>query len=154
MTVTSWRIVKAKYASTAYSGEGARRYGGRWNSPGKATVYTAGSAALAVLELLVHLSSHRILGAYRLCPCTFDDSLVESVDRGELPSNWRSDPAPWEPKRIGDAWISGQSSVVLRVPSAVVEYEHNFLLNPAHPDFGKVEFGSPQPFQFDPRLLD
>src|SRR5262245_29579658 len=72
VTLTAWRIVKARHAANAFDGEGARLEGGRWNSPGTPTVYTSQSAALAALELLVHLGRGSILSAYTLIPCTFE----------------------------------------------------------------------------------
>ena len=93
MAITAWRIVKARNAANAFDGEGARVEGGRWNSPGTPVVYTSQSAALAALELLVHLGRSSILAAYVLIPCTFDDALVSRLDRKRLQKNWRSYPA-------------------------------------------------------------
>ena len=141
------------HAASAFTGEGARLFGGRWNSKGSAVVYTAGSASLAFLELLIHLSSHRVLEAYRMCEVTFDGSLVEAINASDLPTHWRSAPAPLELKQIGDAWGRNCSSAVLRVPSVIVDSEVNYLLSPAHPDFSRIEINPPKPCQFDPRLL-
>lgn len=154
MKLTAWRILKAKHAASAFTGEGARWFGGRWNSKGTALVYAAGSASLAVLELLVHLSSHPILEAYRLCEVTFDEKLIEAINPSDLPANWRSDPGPLELKQLGDAWVANRSSAVLRVPSVMVDTEVLYLLNPAHRDFSSLEISPPKPFHFDPRLLD
>lgn len=153
MTITAWRIVKARHAASAFDGEGARVEGGRWNSPGTAVVYTSQSAALAALEILVHLGRSTILLAYVLIPCTFDDALVSRVDRRRLPKNWRSYPAPPESQLVGDEWAKGGKSVVLEVPSAVIDTESNYLLNPKHPDFQDIRVLNPQPFAFDLRLL-
>ena len=153
MKVVAWRIFQAKHEASAFAGEGARLFGGRWNNKDAVVVYAAGSASLAVLELLVHLSSHQILELYRLCDVAFDGKLVEAISSSDLPSNWRSDPAPLELKQLGDAWIRNRSSAVLRVPSAIVDTEANYLLNPAHPEFASIEIGSPKSFQFDARLL-
>jgi RES domain-containing protein len=149
---TGWRITKTHRLDTAFDGEGARLHGGRWNSPGTAVVYTAQSAALAALELLVHLQSSHLLGAYSFVPARFDRSLVEGIDAGALPADWRRYPAPAALQQIGDQWVAGARSAVLEVPSAVVPSERNFLLNPAHRDFARIEIGAPQPFEFDPRL--
>jgi len=147
-----WRIVKAALAPTAFDGEGARQYGGRWNSPGTAVVYTAQSESLAALELLVHLGSSELLICYSTIPATFDDALVEILDPARLPADWTSAPAPAALQQIGDQWAAAQRSVILRVPSALVPNESLFLVNPAHPDLARVAIGSPTPFQFDPRL--
>ena len=153
MKITAWRIYKPKHAATAFTGEGARLYGGRLNSRGVAVVYTSGSISLASLEMLVHLQSSDILRAYVLRPVTFDASLVERVAPANLPAGWRSNPPPPAVRQIGDAWVANARSPVLRVPSAVVEMESNFLLNPAHADFGRIELGGEEPFNFDPRLV-
>jgi RES domain-containing protein len=151
--ITAWRIVKARRAGDAFDGEGARLNGGRWNSPGTAAVYTAGSAALADLELLVHLNQGAALQSYVLIACTFAETCVIRLARSRLPSNWRSYPAPAELQSLGDAWINSRQSVVLEVPSAIVESESNYLLNPHHPGFPSITIGESKPFEFDIRLL-
>ncbi len=150
--VTAWRITKRKHARNAFSGEGAREFGGRWNNPGTAIVYTAQSQSLAALEMLVHLDSSDLLQKYVLIAVEFDQSLIRPVEPAALPRDWRSDPAPPEIRSIGDDWVLAGSSAVLQVPSALVPGENNFLLNPAHQDFAKLRFGKPLAFRFDPRL--
>jgi RES domain-containing protein len=150
---TTWRIVKARHAAGALDGEGARVEGGRWNSPGTPVVYTAQSAALAALEMLVHLGRGSILPAYIVIPCAFDDALVSRLDRKRLPKNWRSYPAPPELQLIGDEWVSRSASAVLEVPGAVIEADANYLLNPHHPHFRAVRVREPQRYEFDLRLL-
>jgi RES domain-containing protein len=152
VTITAWRIVKARHAAGAFDGDGARVEGGRWNSPGTAIVYTAGSAALAALEMLVHLGRASILQAYVLIPCGFDEALVSKLDRARLPKSWRAYPAPPELQLIGDEWVKSDTSAVLDMPSAVIETDSNFLLNPRHRDFQGVRLMDPQPFAFDVRL--
>lgn len=153
MKLHSVRIVKVKHAATAFSGEGAKRFGGRWNTPGAAMVYTAGSASLSILEMLVHLHSHELMNRYVLCEVTFDDSLVTAIDSATLPKNWRRSPPPVSVQHVGDAWLAGAASAILRVPSTIVPAEWNYLLNPAHADFGAIKFG-PRPFvRFDPRVI-
>jgi RES domain-containing protein len=150
---TSWRIVKSRHASTAFDGEGARLYGGRWNSPGTRMVYTSRSVSLAVLEILVHLRETALLSSYSLIAARFDDALIEGLDHSRLPDGWRTFPALSELQHIGDEWVRSQRSAVLQVPSAVVERESNYLFNPAHPDFSSIVIGEPEPFTFDERLL-
>ena len=152
MIVTSWRITKPKHARNAFTGEGAREFGGRWNHPGTAVVYTAQSQSLAALEMLVHLDSADLLDKYVLIGVEFDQSLIRPVESAALPRRWMSDPPPPEVQSIGDEWILAGSSAVLQVPSALVPGENNFLMNPAHPDFAGVRFGKPLAFRFDPRL--
>jgi RES domain-containing protein len=151
--LTAWRIVKKRHRARAFSGEGARRFGGRWNSPGLPVVYVASTRALAVLEMAVHLDRSTLLTSFVLIPCEFHETLVIAVDRAVLPVNWRRNPPPAELAAIGDAWVREAQSAVLAVPSAVIEEETNFLLNPAHPDFSKVVIGDADAFEFDPRLI-
>jgi RES domain-containing protein len=150
---TCWRIVKSRHASTAFDGEGARLYGGRWNSPGTRMVYTSSTISLAVLEVLVHLQEASLLSSYSLISVSFDDALVERLERSRLPDGWRTYPPPSELQRIGDEWVRSQRSAVLEVPSVIVVRESNYLLNPTHPNFSTVVIGESEPFTFDERLL-
>ncbi len=152
MTVSAWRITKEVHAKSAFSGEGARLYGGRWNGRGTALIYTAESQSLAVLEILVHLDSPELLKRYVLFEVTIQSSLIEVLDLANLPRDWKANPAPDEVQSIGDEWVRSRRSAVLRVPSTLVPAENSYLLNPEHPDFKKLHFGKPLPFQFDPRF--
>ena len=152
MTFTAWRITKRKHAKHAFDGAGARKYGGRWNSPGTAVVYAAQSQSLAVLEMLVHLDGPELLEHYVFMPVEIDESLVQNIEIQKLPRNWQAYPAPKRLSAIGDEWLRAASSVVLQVPSALLPAENNFLLNPNHPDFHKLASGDPVSFQFDPRM--
>ncbi|HYM61824.1 MAG TPA: RES family NAD+ phosphorylase [Thermoanaerobaculia bacterium] len=151
--ITTYRIVKARYAATAFDGEGARVSGGRWSSRGTAMVYTSESAALAALEMLVHFQRGAVLPAYVVIPCSFDQSLVSNLNPSILPRNWRSYPAPRKQQLIGDDWVKRGSSAVLRVPSVIIASESNYLLNPRHADFASIRIGSRQRFKLDLRLI-
>lgn len=146
----AWRIVKEKHSATAFSGEGARLYGGRWNSPGISVVYASSSRALAALESLVHLNPP-VIFKYVALPVEFDEALVEKA--AALPADWQEHPAPSSTKAIGDLWVKQARSAVLELPSVIIAGESNFLLNPAHADFSKITIGKPEPFAFDSRLL-
>lgn len=150
--IRAWRLTKPKYAASAFDGEGARLFGGRWNSPGTAVVYTSSSAALALTELLVHLDSAALLSAHVLIPVEMDEALIETLDAAQLPRGWVDFPVPADVQAFGDHWVRERRSAVLRVPSVVVPMENNFLLNPAHPEFGKLQMGRPIKFPIDPRL--
>jgi len=150
--ITAWRIVRLKHAATAFSGEGAMRASGRWHSRGTPLVYAAESKALAVLELMVHLEADELLKHYRLTSVTFDESLSRVLQRSDLPPDWKRRRVPKTTKQIGDLWVASKQSVVLKVPSVIIEGEHNYLISPNHPDFGKLSIGEPQPFRFDRRL--
>jgi RES domain-containing protein len=151
--ITSWRITSAEFAATAFDGKGARLYGGRWNSIGVRMVYTSSSAALAALELLVRIRKRERLRGYVIFACSFDEGLVETVDRRKLPGEWRGHPGPPELRQLGDRWIRESRTMALQVPSAIIENETNYLLNPAHEDFAKVDIADPVPFSLDVRLL-
>jgi len=148
----AWRIVKEKHAATAFSGEGAARNGGRWNSRGVRVVYASSTKSLAALESLVHLNPP-VRFKYVAIRVEFVAAQVEIFPPRELPRNWRVEPPPLSSQRVGDAWVLAGHSVVLAVPSVIVSGEPNYLLNPAHPDFKKISIGKPERFTFDPRLL-
>jgi RES domain-containing protein len=148
-----WRIVPAHRAADAFSGEGARLFGGRWNSVGVPMVYVAESMALGALEILVHVDDGNFMEEYLTIPVTFDKRLVRVLDFDALPSDWRENPPPVSTQQLGDQWAHAQDSVVLQVPSVLIPGERNYLINPLHPNLGKLKIGAPQPFEFDPRLM-
>ena len=150
--ISAWRITKRKHTKTAFSGSGARKYGGRWNSPGTAIVYTSETQSLAVLEMLVHLDGPDLLQEYVLIGVEIEESLLRDLDPSVLPHNWRTDPAPLALRKIGDEWAVARSSVALRVPSILLPGESNVLFNPAHTDFARLVIDKALAFSFDPRL--
>ena len=153
MTFTAWRLTKRKHVRVAFNGAGARIYGGRWNSPGTPVVYTAQGQSLAVLELLVHLDDPLLLAeTFALIPVEIDTGFVLELSRSALPTNWQGMSSAAQLRSIGDDWVRNASSAVLKVPSAVVPAESNFLLNPRHPSFAKLRIGKPTSFQFDARF--
>jgi RES domain-containing protein len=149
----AWRIVKKRHVRLAFDGEGARRYGGRWNSPGTSVVYASQSRALCLLEVLAGIRSVTLIKAYLIIPIRFDDSLATRVEPRVLPAEWRQSPPPPSTQQIGDRWAEEQRSVILRVPSSIVPDESNYLINPAHPDFVRMEIGAPEELSIDSRLL-
>ena len=151
MIVTAWRIVKKRRLSGAFDGEGARITGGRWNSVGVPAVYTAGSISLAMLEMLVH-EEPSLVSSYSVFPVRFESALIENVNVVSMPPNWNTYPAPAAIVKIGDDWLRSGRSVVLRVPSAIVASESNYLLNPKHKDFSTIVIGSPEDLPIDSRL--
>ena len=145
-----YRICKTKYAVTAFDGEGAFRFGGRWNRRGTRMIYTAGSIALAALEMLVHLEDDDLIFAYSYIVAHIPAELILSVkDFRPLPKNWSTSPTPASLQQLGDDWVREQTSAVLEVPTAIVPLEKNYLLNPAHPDFAKLKLEKPERFIFD-----
>lgn len=150
--IRAWRIVKEKHAATAFSGEGARLYGGRWNSAGVSMVYTSATLALATLESLVHLNPP-VTFKYVAFPVEFEDNFVEEMAPASLPADWAEEPPPPATKKMGDLWVKESRSAVLKLPSVIIPGESNFMLNPAHPDFRKIAIHKPESFSFDPRLI-
>ncbi|MGP8289295.1 RES family NAD+ phosphorylase [Vreelandella zhanjiangensis] len=151
--VQAYRLVKRKCQDTAFDGEGARLYGGRWNSPGNACVYVASSESLALLESMVHLESSRLLNAYALLRLTLPAESILRVGVEDLPDNWQEAPAPAETAELGDGWLASGQSLALALPSVVVPRELNYMLNPEHPLFDRtVASAEALPFQLDPRL--
>jgi RES domain-containing protein len=151
--IRAWRIVKSTYEDSAFNGEGARLYGGRWNTPGHTAVYVASSQALAVLEIMANGLAIEDAENFVFLSVEFPESFVTEVAKADLPPNWSISPAPESTKIIGDRWIASGSSVVLLVPSVVVPDECNYLLNPQHPYFASVVIGSSRRFAIDPRLV-
>jgi RES domain-containing protein len=128
-----YRLSRALSGEAAFDGEGARRVGGRWNLPGTRVVYASTTLSLATLEVMVHLQSYRALGLYWAYGYDLEeDEIAELTD---LPPDWAVYPAPVEPQRRGTAWARAGQSLALKVPSAVVPPEYNFLINPLHPAF-------------------
>jgi RES domain-containing protein len=139
--IRAWRIVDATRVANAFTGEGPRLLGGRWNSPGVRIVYASENVALATLEVLVHLRRMASLPEFVVISCEFDEKLVDAVKH--VPPSWRDYPPPLQLQAIGDEWIRRARSAVLRVPSVIVPAENNYLLNPAHPKFRRIRIGKP-----------
>ncbi len=150
--MTVWRLSSARYAATAFSGEGAKHYGGRWSPPGLAVIYCAESRSLALVEVLAGTDDVDRLfeQEWVLVPADLPADCIEKPAR--VPEDRRQYPHSPATQAFGAGWVQSLRSVALRVPSVVVPGEFNYLLNPAHPYFAKVKIGKPEPFSFDPRL--
>ena len=147
-----WRLTRRPHADL--SGRGGRLADGRWHSRGRPIVYCATSAALAVLEVRVHLDLPLDLlpDDYVLMQLAAPDDLeVWNIRPADLPAGWRSREDICRP--IGDGWLAQGSTALLRVPSAIVEVERNVLLNPRHRDAGSVAVAEVMPFGWDERLF-
>ena len=150
--LTVWRLVTARFADSAFSGEGARLYGGRWNRKGVPMVYAAATQSLAMLEMLVQ--DEPLRARYVVIPATLPKGLkIERIAPEQLPAGWRDLYAREPLQAIGGDWVKRQSSAVLAVPSAVIPAESNYLLNPQHPWFARIEIGKPQDFVTDLRRV-
>jgi RES domain-containing protein len=146
-----WRL--ARLAHAKLDGEGARLAGGRWNSRGRAAVYASSRLSLAALELLVHTDVPLVPPDLVAFEIEVPDTIpVETVDVASLPKDWR---LPGHPscRAIGDTWLAEERTAVLRVPSAVVPEEWNFLINPAHAAAKAIHVVGRRKFAFDSRLL-
>jgi RES domain-containing protein len=151
--IIAWRLVHAMLAADAFSGEGARTNGGRWNHEGTPVVYVSGSISLAALELFVHLGEESRDAKYVCFEVRIpEDVKVERLTGRNLPGDWRSDRIPVSTRNCGTKWARELTTAVLRVPSVVVPMEFNYVLNPVHPDFTKLQIGKAQPFSFDRRM--
>lgn len=136
----------------AFDGSGARMYGGRWNSKGTELTYLAGSQALSILEVVVHVLRPDQLNYYSLFEVRFDEKLISELPLDRLPQDWKNDPAPRSTKQIGDDWVTAQDSLILQVPSTIVTDEPNYLVNPNHPDLHKISISEPIPYPIDSRI--
>ena len=149
-----WRICREPYA--AFSGEGARRFGGRWNSRGVPMVYASTSLALAAIELFVHLEPGQapddLVYVSALLP---EGESARTLQPSDLPPAWWTDNAAT--RDLGDAWIQAlpatRSSLAMLVPSVPIRAEWNVILNPLHPRSSELQLDPPQPFIFDARMF-
>ncbi|HEY9419825.1 MAG TPA: RES domain-containing protein, partial [Thermoanaerobaculia bacterium] len=142
-----WRITSVRYADQAFDGEGARRYGGRWNRPGIAVAYCSMTLSLAALEFFVHLEpSLAPKGLICVAAEIPGDVSTEEIDPKDLPGDWRSYPAPERLLDLGTDWARSLRTAVLIVPSSVIPHERNVLLNPVHPEAQKLRIRPSEPF--------
>jgi RES domain-containing protein len=138
---------------TAFDGEGARLFGGRWNSAGTAMVYASRYKSTAILETRVHIEATSKRKDYKSFAFRFDKELLQVLLTTHLPGNWRQEPVPLSTQQLGDDWAKSLSSVILGVPSIIVPEDLNYLINPRHPDFSKIQIDKPTDFAFDERLF-
>jgi RES domain-containing protein len=148
-----WRICRLVHAADAFSGEGARLYGGRWNSPGVRVVYSSTSLALAAVEAFVNLEPNLRPDDLVSVECAVPDEIeTQTVAIDSLPLTWNK--AKDDSLRgVGDTWVRVGKTLALYVPSAAIRGEWNVLINPAHPEFKKIEILEPKPFEFDLRMF-
>jgi RES domain-containing protein len=144
-----YRLTKCIYNDL--SGSGARLYGGRWNSEGRSMVYLTSSRSLALLEALVHLSPTNLPNDYCMMTIDVPDNIAE-IDTKMLPHNWHEYPEQNSLKQIGNKFLQENKHLLLKVPSAIIKEEYNYLMNPLHSQSAAVKILSNQPFYFDQRL--
>jgi RES domain-containing protein len=151
--VRVWRLTRKEHLDKALSGEGARRFGGRWNGRGVPIVYTSESLELALLEALVHIDVEVLPRDYWQVSFEIPDELIAPSPQ-RLPTGWDALP-PYRPgvQRVGDAWVKSGLSLALRVPASVLPERFNVLVNPAHPDIAQVCEVSRAKLSWPPRLV-
>jgi len=148
-----YRICKSKYAKTAFSGAGGLESPGRWHRKGQPIVYAASTLSLAALEYFVHLGRTDLKIAFVAVHAIIaDDLAMEVVDPASLPKDWNCSPPIDATMDLGTQWCLDLRGVVIKVPSAVVQGEFNYLLNPRHPDFKMIKISTSERFSFDTRM--
>ncbi len=149
-----WRICRSRHAATAFSGEGARRFSGRWHPAGVPVVYSSLSLSLAALETFVHLDLSVMPDDLVSVAATLplDADRCEHVELTSLPSDWKRPNHP-ALQEIGAEWVRSGRSLALMVPSAVIEDEWNVLINPGHSAATEIRIDSPKAFRFDARMF-
>lgn len=147
-----YRLTKQKY-SASLNGIGAALKGGRWNSKGTEIIYTAANRALAMVEALVHLSPQVLPESFMMMEIDIPDTIkIDEIKEILLPDNWQIFPLMPASQKVGDNFIRENNFAVLKVPSAIVKGDYNYLINPYHVDFKKIKVMSIEPFGFDKRL--
>ncbi len=152
--ITIYRLVKKKHLLCAFDGKGAKENGGRWNKPGTALVYTSGSLSLAAHETFVHLGYDSVYLSFVYIPVDIPEVLaIHALDDSNLPEDWEDEPPPNSTRLIGTEWAASLKTAVMRVPSAIIPGEFNYLLNPNHAHFSHLIIHPAVPFRFDRRML-
>ena len=148
-----YRIANKQYLKDL-SGYGAKQFGGRWNSIGTPMLYASSSISLATLEILCHVPMQLMPSNYGIITIEIpDDISIKNLNIKELPINWNTYPAPIKLSKIGNDWIKQNSSLLLKVPSVIVENEYNYLINPLHQDFNKIKIIAESNFDLDKRII-
>ncbi|MFN3996678.1 RES family NAD+ phosphorylase [Algoriphagus sp.] len=148
-----FRLIRKKYG-IELSGKGAALSGNRWNSKGTELIYCADSRALAMAEVAVHLSLSILPKDYVMVEIEIPNSIsISSLKTDDLPQGWNSFPHLLDTQKIGDDFVAERKSCVLKVPSAVVPGDFNFLINPHHLDFASISIVGQKEFPFDSRLF-
>ena len=153
MTLTVFRLGKHVYRDQLFRGQGGLYASGRWTPRGRPVVYTSASISLAVLEYTVNYRRRGWVPATVLGRAMIPAGIrVETVSIDKLPANWFAASPPPQLQVFGGEWLEHGATAVLKVPSAIVTEEWNYLLNPLHADFRKFRISTPQRFNFDQRV--
>lgn len=155
-----WRIEYSRHLDDALSGEGARRYGGRWNRKGTAVVYLSSSLSLAALEKFVHAQpAGKDIALHALAIELPRDTLERALRPDPLPAGWSNPEPQQQTMKWGSEWAGAGKSLAALVPTALLPLacferteEFNLILNPQHPDMKKVRIADRAAYSFDPRM--
>ncbi len=149
-----YRLAREKYANDI-SGTGARLNGGRWNSRGKNALYSAENVSLAKLEVAVHLDLDLLPDDYCLIEIELPDkAIIKTLELSGLSDDWDSIPHSESTQLIGDDFLDENKFLALKVPSAVVPQENNYIVNPNHASFSEIKINKIERFTFDNRLFN
>ena len=153
MSLIVWRISHKKHIDSAFKAEASNYNRGRWNSKGTSLIYTSATLSLATLETLVSMEIENFGNIFVSIGVKIPDNLpIKQVDENLLPHNWRDTSPPFVLASIGDKWLTAKTTAVLKVPSAIIPQEYNYLINPLHPDFERISIYPPQSFTLDRNL--
>lgn len=146
-----FRISAEKYSSKLSSSGSANR----WNEDGQFVIYTGSSRSLSSLELVVHRSSIKPKIKYKVMIIHIPDkeSLFKQILIKELPSNWRSIAAYPNLQKLGSKWYKSKESLILKIPSAIIPQEYNYIINTTHPDFLSIKLINTEDYFWDSRLF-
>ncbi len=148
-----YRVCRTQFANDL-SGTGSRIYGGRWNSPGLAAVYTSGSKSLAVLESLINAPPAILKNYFSILTIEIAGKfIIDEILEQNLPKNWNEFPSPNWLARLGDKWLKEGKILLMKIPSAIIYSEDNFIINPAHADFKKVKIIFTEKLELDKRII-
>jgi RES domain-containing protein len=149
-----FRIARKPFARYPLDGRGGLFAAGRWHTPRRLVVYTSSSLALASLEVLVHTDIDLVPTDLVAIEISIPDDLrIKAIPVSKFPRTWRKYPTPRSLQKLGDSWLDGVYTCVLRVPSAVIPTESNFLLNPKHADMLRIKVVRKFDFRFDSRVI-
>lgn len=137
--IKAWRLTPPQYLDSAFTGIGAKEAGGRWNKKGTPVVYASSSFALALLEILVNTQATFLLPEYAAIRFSFEPRQLNEVDVDSLPAEWHGVHYTSTTQELGEVWFQNAERMVLSVPSAVIPFERNYLVNPMHEDIENLK---------------
>jgi len=152
--IEAWRLIKTNWRKNAFTGDGARLYGARWSSKGTSVVYTSDTLALATLEIIVNDSKLNLEEGYTAYSIEIPKKIIYSPQPNTLPDDWHNNPHSRSSQIFGDHWVKSKKTAVMKVPSAVIPIESNYIINISHQDFSQIKINGPITFPFDKRLIN